>query len=235
MDEFNNDRNPFEEQKTGGDPYAGQENTQQQNPYFAQENNAYGQQNPYAQQNGNPYQQNNDPYNQPNQNPYNQQQPNVNPYQQNFNPYAQQGGWQGMQPAQYNAAQMSTGMATASLVLGIISIVMCLPAIAVPALFFVFFLIPIIGLILGIVYKTKRLPVGKGLSTAGIVTSVIGLLLPIVILVFSVVFVLSNPEYMKEYMNNLREHNPEQYQEYLEQLGGFFPEWFESVLFFIFK
>lgn len=226
MDEFNNEKNPFDEQPSG---------ERDANPYVQQG----GQQNvnPYAQQGGNPY-------NQQNANPYNQQMPNVNPYQQNpynqpsqqnFNPYAQQGGWQGMAQVQMNAVQPSTGMATASLVLGIISIVMSLPAIAVPSLFFVFFLIPIIGLILGIVYKTKHLPVGKGLSTAGIVTSVIGLLLPIAILIFSVAFIMSNPEYVREYMNNLKVHDPEQYQEYFEQLGGFFPEWFESVLYFIFK
>lgn len=226
MDEFNNEKNPFDEQPSG---------ERDANPYAQQG----GQQNvnPYAQQGGNPY-------NQQNANPYNQQMPNVNPYQQNpynqpsqqnFNPYAQQGGWQGMAQVQMNAVQPSTGMATASLVLGIISIVMSLPAIAVPSLFFVFFLIPIIGLILGIVYKTKHLPVGKGLSTAGIVTSVIGLLLPIAILIFSVAFIMSNPEYVREYMNNLKVHDPEQYQEYFEQLGGFFPEWFESVLYFIFK
>lgn len=234
MDEFNNDRNPFDEQKTGGEPYAEQGNNQQQAPYAAQDNNAYGQQNPYAQQGGNPYQQNN-PYNQPqNANPYNQQQQNANPYQQNqqnFNPYGQLGGWQGMQQAQYNAAQQSTGMATASLVLGIISIVLGILMFALPLLF----LVPIIGLILGIVFKTKHLPVGKGLSTAGIITSSLGLILPIVFLVIVMVFMFKNPEFMRNYMNQLKEISPEQYQEFYDQLGGYFPEWFESVLFFIFK
>lgn len=246
MDEFNNERNPFDEQKTGGEPYAEQGNTQQQNPYAAQDNNAYGQQNPYSQQSSDPYNQqphNANPYNQPNggynynqsnPNPYSQQQQNVNPYQQNqqnFNPYVQQGGWQGMQQAQYNAAQQSTGMATASLVLGIISIVLGIPMLALPLLF----LVPIIGLILGIVFKTKHLPVGRGLSTAGIITSSLGLVLPIILLVIVVIFMMSNPEFMREYMKQLKEISPEQYQKFYEQLGGQFPEWFESVLYFIFK
>ena len=163
--------------------------------------------------------------------------PNISPYQQtpynrsnqqNFNPYAQQGGWQGMQQAQYNAVQQSTGMATASLVLGIISIVMGLPALALPFLF----LIPIIGLILGIVYKTKHLPVGKGLSTAGIITSSIGLVLPIVIVFIAAFWLIANGAEAMEY---IRQISPELYEEYREQFGDQFPEWFTSVLYFIFK
>lgn len=239
MDEFNNDKNPFDEQPSGGqdvNPYA-QQGGQQQNvdPYAQQGGNPYNQQagNPYNQPN--PYnqqpQQNANPYNQPqNANPY-QQNPYNQPNQQNFNPYVQQGGWQGMQQAQYNAMQQSTGMATASLVLGIISIVLGIPMLALPFLF----LVPVIGLVLGIVYKTKHLPVGKGLSTAGIITSALGLVLPILLLVIVVIFMMSNPEFMRQYMNQLKEISPEQYQEFYDQLGGQFPEWFESVLYFIFK
>lgn len=227
MDEFNNDRNPFDEQNSGqGDSYAQQEQpTQNVNPY---QQGTASNADPYNQQ---PQQ---NPYNQPNQGYYNQQTQNSNQYQQNpnyYNPYAQQGGWQGMQQAQFNAARQSTGMATASLVLGIISIVLCLPAMALPFLF----LVPIIGLILGIVYKTKHLQVGKGISTAGIITSILGIVLPIVFLVISVVFVLSNPDYVREYLELLKQTNPDQYQEYYDQLSGVFPEWFESVLYFIFK
>lgn len=239
MDEFNNDKNPFDEQPSGGqdvNPYA-QQGGQQQNvdPYAQQGGNPYNQQagNPYNQPNPNPY--NQQP--QQNGNPYNQQMPNISPYQQtpynrsnqqNFNPYAQQGGWQGMQQAQYNAVQQSTGMATASLVLGIISIVMGLPALALPFLF----LIPIIGLILGIVYKTKHLPVGKGLSTAGIITSSIGLVLPIVIVFIAAFWLIANGAEAMEY---IRQISPELYEEYREQFGDQFPEWFTSVLYFIFK
>lgn len=232
MDEFNNDKNPFDEQPSGG---------QDANPY-AQQDNQQQNVNPYAQQNNNPYvqQQNANPYNQPAPNPYNQQPQNANPYQQNpynqqnqqnFNPYAQQGGWQGMAQAQFNAAQQSTGMATASLVLGIISIVMGLPALALP----VFFLVPIIGLILGIVYKTKHLPVGKGLSTAGIITSSLGLVLPILLVVLFVVLFFTSAEFRTWYLDTLKEVSPDQYKEFYDQFSGQFPEWFENVLYFIFK
>lgn len=238
MDEFNNNKNPFDEQPGGerdANPYAQQGQQQNVNPYVQQGGNPYNQQtgNPYDQPNPNPY--NQQP--QQNGNPYNQQMPNISPYQQtpynqpnqqNFNPYAQQGGWQGMQQAQYNAMQQSTGMATASLVLGIISIVMGLPALALPFLF----LIPIIGLILGIVYKTKHLPVGKGLSTAGIITSSIGLVLPIVIVFIAAFWLIANGAEAMEY---IRQISPELYEEYREQFGDQFPEWFTSVLYFIFK
>ncbi|MDE6595769.1 MAG: DUF4190 domain-containing protein [Oscillospiraceae bacterium] len=215
MDEFNNDKNPFDEQPSGGqdvNPYAQQGNQQQNvNPYIQQDGNPYNQQ----PQNVNPYQ----------QNPYNQQN------QQNFNPYTQQGSWQGMAQAQFNTAQQSTGMATASLVLGIISIVMGIPMLMLPPLF----ILPIIGLVLGIVFKTKHLPVGKGLSTAGIITSSLGIVLPIVFIVAVVIFMMSNPEFMRQYMNQIKEISPEQYQQFYDQFSGQFPEWFESVLYFIFK
>ena len=219
MDEFNNDKNPFDEQQPSGG--------QQQNV------------NPYAQQGSDPYNQPNpNSYNQQSQqnaNPYNQMLQNANPYQQqkpqNFNPYLQQGGWQGIEQSRISAAQQSTGMAIASLVLGIVSIVLGIPMLLLPFLF----LIPVIGLVLGIVYKTKHLPVGKGLSTAGIITSSLGLVLPIVLLVAVVIFMMSNPDFMRQYMNQLREVSPEQYQEFYDQLGGQFPEWFESVLYFILK
>lgn len=226
MDEFNNDKNPFDEQPSGG---------QDVNPY-AQQNNQQQDFNPYAQQDGNPYnqqpQQNANPYNQPAQNPYNQQQ-SANPYQ---NPYSQrnippQGYPQGYGAMAPMYQQPSTGMATASLVLGIISIVLGIPMLMLPPLF----ILPIIGLILGIVFKTKHLPVGKGLSTAGIITSSLGIVLPIVFIVIVVVFMLANPDFMRQYMNQLKELSPEQYQQFYDQLHDQFPEWFESVLYFIFK
>lgn len=230
MDEFNNDKNPFDEQPSGGqdaNPYAQQGGNQQNvNPYAQQSGD------PYNQQGGNPYnqQQNANPYNQPAQNPYNQQPQNANPYQQNpyaqpnqqnFNPYAQYG----MQPI---TQQTSTGMATASLVLGIISIVMGIPML----MFMPLFILPIIGLVLGIVFKTKHLPVGKGLSTAGIITSSIGLVLPIVIIIIAAFWLLANGAEAMEY---IRQVSPELYEEYREQFGDQFPEWFTNVLYFIFK
>ena len=168
MDEFNN--NPFNEDKSGADP---------QNPYQQPVQDQQGQgYDPYNQQpvqgqpmqNGQPYQQ---PYNVPPQN---------GQYQQGQNPYGMPQGY-GV-PYQ---TQQSTGMAVASLVLGIISICTGLFMFSFPFLF----LVPIIGIILGIVFKTKKLPVGKGMSTAGIITSVIGLVIPIALLVFVIVMLVN--------------------------------------------
>ena len=202
MDEFNNDKNPFDEQPSGG---------QDANPY-AQQNNQQQNGNPYAQQGGNPYnqqpQQNANPYNQPNQGyAYNQQNIPQQGYSQpqgyQQQGYAQQGyGAPYMQPY---AQQGSTGMATASLVLGIISIVMGIPMLMLPPLF----ILPIIGLVLGIVFKTKHLPVGKGLSTAGIITSSLGLVLPILLVILFVVLFFTSAEFRTWYLDTLKEVSPD--------------------------
>ena len=79
-----------------------------------------------------------------------------------------------------------SGLAIASMILGIVSVVLsCLWYIAGPC--------GLIGLILGIISKVKKYG-GKGFSTAGIILSVIGMLLCIVIIIVAVVFVLNYPE-----------------------------------------
>lgn len=225
MDEFNNEKNPFDEQ-TGGDtmpntdynPY-GAPREQQGNPYMqsADPYNQQNPQNPYQQQNQNPYNQQmqQNPYQQTNQGyTYNQQ--NI-PQQGYVNP---QGYAQGYQP--YPRPQ-STGMAAASLVLGIISIVCALFTMAFPVLF----LVPIIGLILGIVFKCKHLPVGKGMSTAGIITSAIGIVIPIAVIALMVVLLLTNGAQIMEFV---KEYSPEQYEELYDLYGDQFPQWFEGIL-----
>lgn len=175
-------QNPYEQgyQQPVANPYAPQTAAQtsytaqptQQSPY-AQQSYQQPQQNPYAQQS----------YQQPQQ-PYTQQ-----GYQQPQQPYAQQGyqqmpqnpyqnGYQ--QPSyttsyyQYNTAanvQQSENdlFAIASLVLGIVGIVTCCT-----------FLPSILGLIFGIVSKAKNDGTRPtGVSTAGIILSVIGLLLSV--------------------------------------------------------
>ena len=244
MDEFNN--NPFNEDKSGADP---------QNPYQQPVQNQQGQgYDPYNQQpmqgqqmqNGQPYQQ---PYNVPPQNGQYQQNPNGQPYQQpynaspqngqyqqnanpqnyqGYNPYQQQGGWQGAAQSQYYAQQQSTGMAVASLVLGIISICTGLFMFSFPFLF----LMPIIGIILGIVFKSKKLPVGKGMSTAGIITSVIGLIIPLALLIFVIVMLVTNGAELMQY---LKQVSPEQYEQLYEIYGEQFPEWFEGVISFLIR
>lgn len=228
MDEFNN--NPFSEDKTpaGNSP----------DPYNAQND-------PYNQQAG----QNVDPYNQPvqgqNGQPY-QQQYNVPPqngqYQQGQNPYNMpQGGYgynqQNIPQNGYAAPQgygvpyqppQSAGMAVASLVLGIISICTGLFMFTFPFLF----LMPIIGIILGIVFKCKRLPVGKGMSTAGIITSAIGLAIPIALLILVIVMLVTNGAELMQY---LKQVSPEQYEQLYELYGDQFPQWFSDAISFLIR
>lgn len=216
MDEFNN--NPFNEDKNAGESSP--------NPYNAQ-NDPYNQQHVQG-QNGQPYQQQ---YNVPPQNGQYQQNPQ---YQQGQNPYNMpQGGYgynqqnipqNGYAAPQgygvpYQPQQTGTGMAVASLVLGIISICAGIFMFAFPVLF----LVPIIGIILGVVFKCKRLPVGKGMSTAGIITSVIGLILPILF----IVVMLANMTNLLQYIKDM---SPEQYEQLYEMYGEQFPEWFAGVV-----
>ncbi len=224
MDEFKNEPNPFDETNGGNapDPYnqqAGQQNAAQYDPYNSQ-----------PQQNAGQY---NSPNQQPQQNgynPYNQQQPgNYNmpngQYQQGGYTYGQGVPAQGYAPYQQ---PQSTGMAVASLVLGIVSICSGLFMFAFPVLF----LLPIIGLILGIVYKCKKFSVGKGLSTAGIITSIFGLVIPIVFLIIIVALLLSNGAELMEYVKQV---SPEEYEELYELYGDQFPEWFGGIMSFFIK
>ena len=191
---------------------------------------------------------NKDPFNEekPTQQPQQPQQ-YQQPYQQNYNYNQQNINQQGYIPPQHDGygytqytpypQQPSQGMAVASLVLGIVSIVFSLLTSMVPFLF----LVPIIGLILGILHKSKHLPVGKGLSTAGIVTSIIGLVLPVVIIILCIVLLFSmgnNPafsEIIRESMDMIKETSPEEYEMLYEAYGEVFPGWFSEGLRFIFR
>lgn len=258
----NNEKNPFDEQDTSNNsPETGTYSQPQQNPGYDPYNQPRQSSDPYnqPQQNVNPYsqpQQNSNPYGQPQQysNPYGQPQQNSNPYgqpQQNIpynQPYQQQynrqaGTYnqqnipqQGYIPPQYGtpyrqpyvSQNQSTGMAVASLVLGIVSICFSLFMFSFPPLF----LVPIIGLVLGIVFKSKHLPVGKGLSTAGIVTSVLGLILPIILVIIMAFILLSYGDVIMDYM---RVNAPEEYEYLYQQFGDQFPEWFDGILRFIIK
>ncbi|MGN0463023.1 MAG: DUF4190 domain-containing protein [Ruminococcus sp.] len=115
--------------------------------------------------------QNNDYSN--NQNPYNSQPQNG--YQNNYN-YNQQNGYQNgyNQPQQYyqEPADNSKGLAIASLVLGIVSFFCCGSVCS------------IVGLVLGIMSRKKN-PVNNGMATAGIVLSIIALVLWLVVVIWS--------------------------------------------------
>jgi len=240
MDEFNN--NPFNEEKSGvspADPYVQQ--GQQEQPQQYQQPQNYD---PYNQQpaQGQQYAQNQQQYDLPPQNGQNGQN-SQNPYgaQEGYNYNQQsipQGGYvppQGYAANQgygyyapYQQPQQSTGMAVASLVLGILSICTGLFMFSFPFLF----LFPIIGIILGIVFKCKKLPVGKGMSTAGIITSAIGLAIPIALLAFVVVMLLTNGA---ELMQNLKQISPDQYEQLYEMYGDQFPQWFDAAVSFLIK
>lgn len=161
-------------------------------------------------------------YQQPYQQNYNYNQQNIN--QQGYIP-PQQGGYGYPQYTPY-PQQPSQGMAVASLVLGIISIVFSYFTAMLPFLF----IVPIIGIVLGALHKSKHLPVGKGLSTAGIVTSIVGIVLTLLIYVLCVVLVVF---FMDEMLEFIRQTSPEDYEMLYEMYGEQFPEWFsEAIKFF---
>ena len=180
--------------------------------------------NPFNEENNKPQ----DPYNQapPQNNPYNQS------YQQNYSYNQQNTPQQGYTPPQQYSPipmQQSTGMATASLVIGIVSIVFGLFILSLPVLM----ILPIIGIILGIVFKCKHLQGGKGVSTAGIITSSIGLALPlliylIMIISFVVIFVFLTDA--STFMEVFRTYMPEYYEQFYEIYGEQFPSWFETAI-----
>ena len=181
---------------------------------------------------------NKDPFNEEKpQQPQNQQQYQM-PYQQNYNYNQQEINQQGYVPPQQGGysyqqytpypQQPSQGMAIASLVLGIISIVFSLATAMLPFLF----IVPVIGIILGALHKGKHLPVGKGLSTAGIVTSIIGIVLTILIYILCVVLIAYGMEDMIDF---IRQTSPEDYEMLYEMYGEMYPEWFDEAVLFIFR
>ncbi len=163
-------------------------------------------------------------YQQPYQQNYNYNQQNIN--QQGYVP-PQQGGYGYKQYTPY-PQQPSQGMAIASLVIGIASIVFAL----LIAMFPFLIVVPIIGIILGALHKGKHLPVGKGISTAGIVTSIISIVLTILIYVGCFLLVIFC---MDEMIDFIRQTSPEDYEMLYELYGEQFPEWFGEAIRFIFR
>lgn len=156
--------------------------------------------------------------------------------QQNDNTqqYAQYGQNQYGNNTQYNYSQQyaqygqnayagyngipDTKLATASLVIGIISLL-------VWPFMFVFlplFALPIVGLILGIVHKSKHIPEGKGTSTAGIVLNSISLGLPIIAIILIIAMLPQMLEWLKT-------NSPEQYQQMYEQYHDQLPYLFNCL------
>lgn len=110
-------------------------------------------------------------YQQPNQQQY-YQQPGQQPY------YPQQGG------APYQQANPAKGKAVASLVLGIIALVLCWWG----WVGIVSIILSIIGIILGVGARKELLPdQGKGMATGGLVCSIIALVLSSIVFVSCVI------------------------------------------------
>ncbi len=176
-----------------------------------------------------------------------QQQQYQQPYQQNYNYNQQNLNQQGYVPPQHGGygyqqympypQQPSQGMAVASLVIGIVSILLA----AVTAFLPFLAILPIIGIILGAVHKSKHLPIGKGMSTAGIITSIAGLVLPIVFFILFIVLLFSfgnDPTFssmMRESIDMIKETSPEEYELLYEAYSDIFPGWFSEGFRFIFK
>ncbi len=147
------------------------------NNQFNNQNQQY--QNPYNQQPQQPV----SPYQQPNQGYDNQQQyyqqPNQQPYQQYQDP-SQQNYYQQpnpyTNPAEFVAQQEeknAKNFAISSLVLSLVSFVVCFGIVC-----------SILGLVFGI--KSKKLkPENNGMATAGIILSIIALVLSVVFLIFN--------------------------------------------------
>lgn len=210
MDEFNNNNN--EKKNFGEESFAEQErrNENVQQP----QNTPYDPYNMPLEQQGQPVSYNT-PY------PINQQVP------PDFDPYKQplpQGQYQynGMY-TDPNGMPYKTGLATASLVIGILSLVLLFTGfLFIPPLG----VLPIVGIVLGCIYKGKRYPVGKGASTAGIICSVVALVLSIIFIVF-IVYIVMN--YMPEVMQILKSQSPDVYQQYYDMFHDTYPEWFNTA------
>lgn len=216
MDEFNNSNLDNKEPQNGtpanGQPYDPYNQPQNPTPENGQPYDPYNQQptqgavpytyDPYAQQNAQQGQQPYDPYS---------QSPNYANYVQN-----QYGG--GVYAVPQKAPE---GMATASLVMGILSIVSFL-TVYLPPIF------GILGIVFGCIYKSRHNPNGNGKATAGIVCSVIGLLLIVGLFALGL-SLMNNPEIMQQYMELIREQDPELYDQMYDMYYDQFPQWFEGI------
>jgi uncharacterized membrane protein len=101
------------------------------------------------------------------------------------------------------------GLAIASLVLGILSVLGFVTFYAVVPLIF-----PILGVVFGAVYKSKHYPVGKGISTAGIVLSILSVVLAIALIAIIIASIPAMMEYIREY-------DPAAYEQFRQQFEAY--------------
>ncbi len=217
MDEFNNNNleNKNEPQNctpANGQPYDPY-NQQAPNPANGQPYDPYNQQAPNP-ANGQPY----DPYN---------QQPTQGAVPYTYDPYSQSPNYANYMQNQYGGGVYAApvkapeGMATASLVMGILAIVSFI-TVYLPPVF------AILGIVFGCIHKSKHYPNGNGKATAGIVCSVIGLLMIIGIIALGL-SLMSNPEVMQQYMSILKDQDPDLYDQMYDMYYDQFPQWFEGI------
>ncbi len=218
MDDLNEKNNPFSEEKNNGNEIPSMPAVEEMYPSG---DNAQKQKTDNQQKN--PYNQWQNPYNQqPRQNPYNQQYnqhntPQRNPYIQP-GPYGYQNGYQqGSMPVMHP----STGFATASMVLGIISLFLGIFVIGIEILF----ALPVLAVIFGIIHKSKRITFGDKSAVAGIITGIISL--AFMIFYYSLVY---EGSFMRSMLEIIREGDPELYEQYYEMYYDMFPQWFGAVL-----
>ncbi len=147
--------------------------------------------------------------------------PDFDPYKQPIPQNIQYGGLY----LDANGMPYKTGLATASLVLGIISLVLTFSfLIFIPPLG----ILPILGIIFGCIYKGKKQPVGKGTSTAGIICSAVSLVITVGFLAICVYAVMNC---MPELMEYLKAMDPDIYEQYYNMFYNTYPEWFGGIFF----
>lgn len=175
-------------------------------------NNIPNSQNPYGNTPGN----NGTPYHNANQynNPYNNGNPYHNPYYNNGYPYGN------VSARALNPRKKGESLATASMVLGIISLIsLLLLRLYIP------FLLGGVGIILAILSKGgARKMMGK--AKAGLICCISGLALDITLCVFSVYLVLALPDIMPEMVDEINQMCEEQYgMSYEEILDEIYEMW----------
>ncbi|MBQ8163264.1 MAG: DUF4190 domain-containing protein [Clostridia bacterium] len=107
-----------------------------------------------------------------------------NGYQQNYNPYGGGGGY-------YPYGNRST-QSTLSMIFGIASIWMCFSTLVGIAL-------GVMAIVMRHIHK-KRLP-ENGMTKAGLICGIIGIVLSGIILIAMVIFFVLNPDALNEYLN----------------------------------
>lgn len=200
----------------GQPPYG---NTPHTGNYYG--NHASGNGAPYhnTQGAGNPYGNNqygNNPYT--NTNPYNTPYNNGNPY---HNPYGNGYPYGNVNAAIVNPVRnKGEGMATAAMVLGIISLIsLVLLRIYIP------FLLGGVGIILAVLSKGSAKKMA-GKAMAGLICCITGLVLDIAICIFSVYLVFALPDIMPEMVNEVNQMCEDRYGiTYDEMLDELYEMW----------